>query len=430
MIQGLSKNKSHKLTKRKQQLKLVNRIKKYKEVVVNMIIPIDEHKNQIEMIKHEKNKQIKMKLIGVLILDLGNRSINAVAKACNCCWRFAKKSYNLVLNITETNNNPETRGRKKLTDKYPELENDIKAIIENSLLIDPRFKSEKQYVKMSIQEIKKRLIKTGKYSNKSFSNSSLNNIVNQMGYKLKKVQKIKPLKKIEETDAIFENVQKKKQEAMEDKYTALISLDTKDKVLLGPFSRGGKNRVQIEAVDHELTNNCLIPFGILDIKNNTPYFFNYTSKPTSLDLVDCIEEFYVEQYYNTDVNKLSILLDNGPDNSGIRTIFLKGLIEVSKKYNIKIELIYYPPYHSKYNPVERLWARLENVWNGYLLETKEICLAFMKNLTWKNSHSVTKLKEVKYEKGLTVEKVEMKALENRYITRTQSIKKWSVLIIP
>jgi len=283
---------------------------------------------------------------------------------------------------------------------------------------------------MSIQEIKKRLIKTGKYSNKSFSNSSLNNIVNQMGYKLKKVQKIKPLKKIEETDAIFENVQKKKQEAMEDKYTALISLDTKDKVLLGPFSRGGKNRVQIEAVDHELTNNCLIPFGILDIKNNTPYFFNYTSKPTSLDLVDCIEEFYVEQYYNTDVNKLSILLDNGPDNSGIRTIFLKGLIEVSKKYNIKIELIYYPPYHSKYNPVERLWARLENVWNGYLLETKEICLAFMKNLTWKNSHSVTKLKEVKYEKGLTVEKVEMKALENRYITRTQSIKKWSVLIIP
>lgn len=79
------------MTKRKQQLKLVNRIKKYKEVVVNMIIPIDEHKNQIEMIKHEKNKQIKMKLIGVLILDLGNRSINAVAKACNCCWRFAKK---------------------------------------------------------------------------------------------------------------------------------------------------------------------------------------------------------------------------------------------------------------------------------------------------------------------------------------------------
>lgn len=196
---------------------------------------------------------------------------------------------------------------------------------------------------------------------------------------------------IDETDAIFENVTKKKEEAMNDNKTALISLDTKDKVLLGPFSRGGKNRIQINAVDHELTNYCLIPFGILNIKKNTPYFFNHTSKPTSLDLVDCIEEFYVEQYQNTPVNKLDILLDKGPDNSGVRTNFLKGLI-------------YYPPYHSKYNPVERLWARLENIWNGFLLEGKEICLSFMKNLTWKGITSVTKLKEVKYEKGLKVEK--------------------------
>ena len=75
-----------------------------------------------------------------------------------------------------------------------------------------------------------------------------------------------------------------------------------------------------------------------------------------------------------------IFLDNGPDNSGVRTIFLSGLINIAKKYNIQIELVYYPPYHSKYNPVERLWARLEKIWNGFLLETKEVCLSFMKKL--------------------------------------------------
>ena len=208
----------------------------------------------------------------------------------------------------------------------------------------------------------------------------------------------------------------------------MISIDTKDKVLLGPFSRNGKNRIQIEAVDHELTNDCLIPFGILDLKNNTPYFFNYTSKPTSLDLVDCIEEFFEEQYLNKDISKLMIFLDNGPDNSGVRTIFLSGLINISKKHNTQIELVYYPPYHSKYNPTERLWARLEKMWNGFLLETKEVCLNFMKNLTWKKTNSVTKLKEVKYEKGLTINKKEMKILEDKYITRTDGIKKWSVLI--
>lgn len=130
------------------------------------------------------------------------------------------------------------------------------------------------------------------------------------------------------------------------------------------------------------------------------------------------------------MTKLSILLDNGPDNSGVRTIFLKGLIEISKKYQITIELIYYPPYHSKYNPIERLWARLENIWNGFLLETKEKCLNFMKNLTWKGMKSVTKLKEVKYEKGLTVEKEEMKKLEDKYIFRKDGIKKWSIIITP
>lgn len=388
------------------------------------------YKNQIKIIKNEKDYKKKMELIGALVLDLGERCINAVAKTCNCSWRYVKKCYLIVKNNLSIESNKNKCGRKSLTVIYPDLKQDIIKIIDTSLSTDPRFKTEKQYVRLTIKEIKQQLIETGKYEGNSFNNSSLNNLLNNMGYKLKKVKKIKPLKKLEETDDIFDNVHKKKEEAMNDNHTALISLDTKDKVLIGPFSRKGKNRIQIEAADHELTNNCLIPFGILDLKTDIPYFFNFTNKPTSLDLVDCIEEFWKENYLNTNVNKLAILLDNGPDNSGVRTIFLKGLINISKKYNIKIELIYYPPYHSKYNPVERLWARLENMWNGFLLESVDICLNFMKNLTWKNTKSVTKLKNVNYEKGLKVEKNEMQKLEIKHITRTEGIKKWSVIITP
>lgn len=386
------------------------------------------YKNQIKIIKKEKNYLKKQELIGALVLDLGKRSINAVAKALGYCWRYIKKCYVIARDNLTISSNKNKCGRKSLTKIYPTLEKDIESIIENHCSTDPRFKSEKQYVKLTIREIISRLIDTGKYTESSFKKSAIANLLNKMGYHLKKVRKIKPLKKINETDAIFENVHKKKEEVTQEETTALISIDAKDKVLLGPFSRRGKNRIQIEAVDHELTNDCLIPFGILDLKTNIPYFFNFTSKPTSLDLVDCIEEFWKEQYSNSKVKKLAILLDNGPDNSGVRTIFLKGLIEMSKKYNIEIELIYYPPYHSKYNPVERLWARLENIWNGYLLETKEICLSFMKNLTWKNVKSVTKLMKVKYGKGLTVKKQEMRELEKKYITRTEGIKKWSVII--
>ena len=388
------------------------------------------YKNLIENIRKENNKRTKMKLIGSLVLDIGGRCISAISKVIGCSRKFIRKCVEFVKNSCNEQLTFEFRGRKKVTQIYPELQNDIEKIIEDSLSIDPKFKSEKQYVRMTVKEIKKRLIETGKYQEKSFSNSTLNNIINDMGYNLKKVKKTEPLKKIEETDAIFQNVHKKKEEAMKNDKAILISIDTKDKVLIGPFSRNGKNRIQINAVDHELTNNCLIPFGILDIKTKKPYFFNYKDKPTSLDLIDCIEEFYVKEYGNRDKNKLYILLDNGPDNSGVRTIFLKGLIDISEKYNIEIELVYYPPYHSKYNPVERLWARLENIWNGFLLETVDICLNFMKNLTWKGMHSVTLLKTKKYEKGMKIEKNEMKVLEDKHIIRTEGIKKWSVLITP
>ena len=380
------------------------------------------------MIKNCSNKEQKMKMIGSLAVDIGKRCISALSKIFGLSRITIRKAIKIFENKVFYKKEIETRGRKKLIEKYSSLKEDITKVIENYLSTDPRFKTEKQYVNMTVKEIKKQLIETGKYQENSFSNSSLNNILNSMDYGLKKVQKTKPLKKIEETDAIFDNVNKKKEEGFKDNKMVMISIDTKDKVLLGPFSRNGKNRIQIEAVDHELTNDCLIPFGILDLKNNTPYFFNYTSKPTSLDLVDCIEEFFEEQYLNKDISKLMIFLDNGPDNSGVRTIFLSGLINIAKKYNIQIELVYYPPYHSKYNPVERLWARLEKIWNGFLLETKEVCLSFMKNLTWRNTKSVTKLKEVKYEKGLTINKKEMKMLEDKYITRTDGIKKWSVLI--
>ena len=312
------------------------------------------YKNQINNIKNEKNKISKKKIIGSLVLDIGGRCISAIAKVLECSRKYVKKCYNFVKEGYTEQTKLEFRGRKRLTEIYPYLEKDITKIIENSLSTDPKFKTEKQYVNMTVKEIKKQLIETGKYEENSFCNSSLNNILNEMGYDLKKVKKKKPFKKIKETDDIFDNVKKKKEEGLSDNKTVMISIDTKDKVLVGPFSRNGYNRVVIEAVDHELTNNCLIPFGILDLKKNIPYFFNYTSKPTSLDLVDCIEEFYVEQYLNSDINKLMIFLDNGPDNSGVRTIFLSGLINIAKKYNIKIELIYYPPYHSKYNPIERL----------------------------------------------------------------------------
>lgn len=168
------------------------------------------YSNLIESIKLCQNKEQKMIMIGSLAVDIGNRCISALAKIFGLSRITIRKAIKLFKKELPYKLEIETRGRKLLIAKYPNLKQDIEKIIEDSLSIDPHFKSEKQYVKMTIKEIKTRLIETGKYNDKSFSNSYLNDLVNQMGYGLKKVQKTKPLKKIEETNIIFENVHKKK----------------------------------------------------------------------------------------------------------------------------------------------------------------------------------------------------------------------------
>ena len=51
---------------------------------------------------------------------------------------------------------------------------------------------------------------------------------------------------------------------------------------------------------------------------------------------------------------------------------MKRIIELSVKLNVKIILSYYPPYHSKYNKIERVWASLEKHWNGSILDTRHV----------------------------------------------------------
>ena len=73
------------------------------------------------------------------------------------------------------------------------------------------------------------------------SERTMRDILNRMNYRLKRLQKGKPLKKTEQTDAIFANVQASREEARNDPGTLEISMDTKAKVALGEYVRGGKN---------------------------------------------------------------------------------------------------------------------------------------------------------------------------------------------
>ena len=82
------------------------------------------------------------------------------------------------------------------------------------------------------------------------------------------------------------------------------------------------------------------------------------------------------------IERLQIDLDNGPGLESCRTQFIKRIVEFSDKTKLSIELVYYPPYHSKYNPIEHCWGVLERHWNGTLLTDWETVRRWTRSMRW------------------------------------------------
>lgn len=100
---------------------------------------------------------------------------------------------------------------------------------------------------------------------------------------------------------------------------------------------------------------------------------------------------------------------------------MKRIVEFAQKYQLNIRLAYYPPYHSKYNPIERTWAVLENYWNGSILDEVETALKFAENMTWKGKHPVVKLVTQHYEAGVKLTKKAMSQIERQIERLTNSM---------
>jgi hypothetical protein len=118
---------------------------------------------------------------------------------------------------------------------------DIRAIVEPHTHADPELKSSRRYTNLSAAEVRQALIDKGHLREELPSERTMRDILNRMNYRLKRIQKGKPLKKTDQTDAIFANVQAVREQSRDEPETLEISMDTKAKVNLGDYVRGGRN---------------------------------------------------------------------------------------------------------------------------------------------------------------------------------------------
>lgn len=120
--------------------------------------------------------------------------------------------------------------------------------------------------------------------------------------------------------------------------------------------------------------------------------------------------------------------DNGPENSGVRTQWLKRLVQFSAEQSVCIQLAYYPPYHSKYNPIERVFGVLENYWNGDPLLSIDHAMGMAAAMTYKEVHPKVSL-HPGGAKGVKLSKQSMKIVE-KSLKRSANLGKWFVNILP
>jgi Rhodopirellula transposase DDE domain len=204
-------------------------------------------------------------------------------------------------------------------------------------------------------------------------------LLRKHGFRRRKALKKKTMGHHRDRNAQFENIARLKKRYLK-AGLPVISIDTKKKELLGNFHREGKidTRETIETNDHDYSSagsGVAIPHGIYDVGRNQGFIHLNTSHDTSELACDSIAAWW-ERYGRAGyplARKLLVLCDGGGSNSATRYVFKEGLQKLANRLGIEIRIAHYPPYCSKYNPIEhRLFAHVTRACRGVIFQTLEV----------------------------------------------------------
>ena len=240
-----------------------------------------------------------------------------------------------------------------------------------------------QWTYLNAREIRDLLLEKGL----SVCTKVVKRLLKKLGVGQRQFSKKQPMDKVENRNEQFEKVNNYKRHYLSRGY-AVLSIDTKKKELLGPFHRRGKLYSENEAkcYDHDFPSYAIgkiVPYGIYDMGRNEGYIRIGQSADTAEFSVSCLRHYWKEygsKIYNTD-NPILILADCGGSNGNRCRLFKQQLQTWSDEENLRIRICHYPPYCSKYNPMEhRLFPFITRALNGVMLDSMETAVELYEEL--------------------------------------------------
>jgi Rhodopirellula transposase DDE domain len=262
---------------------------------------------------------------------------------------------------------------------HPGLEANFLKVLEDHTAGDPMQPGVK-WTNLSRRQIARRLKEMGTPASKD----SVRGLLYRHGYRRRQASKSKPMGRHPDRDAQFRKIAKLRKAYARAKLP-VISIDTKKKELLGDFYREGviETLEPVRVNDHDFVSQgqgTLIPHGVYDLAENRGYVQFNTSHDTTELACDSIEVWWREhgQKRYAGAKKLLVLCDGGGSNSASKYIFKQDLQALADRLGLEIRVAHYPPYCSKYNPIEhRLFAHLSHACRGVIFRSVETAKHYM-----------------------------------------------------
>ena len=228
------------------------------------------------------------------------------------------------------------------------------------------------------------------------SRTVISKLLKKNDYRRRKAQKKQTMKKVANRNEQFENISRLITE-YEQTRNPIMSMDTKKKEYLGNFYRDGKLYCleEIQTYDHDFSSfahGVVIPHGLYDLKQNKAFINLGSSKDTSQFACDCLRNWWYHQgqFDYPNANSILILCDGGGSNGSRHYIFKQDLQELVDEIGIEIRIAHYPPYTSKYNPIEhRLFPHVTRACQGVIFTSLPLVKKLIENTKTSTGLSVT-----------------------------------------
>lgn len=344
-------------------------------------------------------------------IKLGPEGIAYIAQLLGCSEKTVRRGIVEMENMAEEPpDEPGQRrpggGRKGYEEKHPDIDTHFLAVVKDHTAGDP-MNDQVVWTDLTPQEIADGLEKDHAVK---VSKSVIRKLLKKHGFHRRKAQKKQTLKSVPYREEQFGKIA-----ALIAEYQAagnpIISFDTKKKEYLGNFYRQGRLYTQevLQTYDHDFTSladGLIIPHGIYDVQHNQGYLHLGTSKDTSQFACDCIRHWW-QNYGRLAFPKATSILglcDGGGSNSALHYIFKEDLQKLADELGIEIRIAHYPPYCSKFNPIEhRLFPHVTRACQGVIFTSVALVKQLMeKTHTSKGLRVVVDIVEQIYQIGRKV----------------------------